>query len=114
MANSEAFARIKHDILALVREVPIGRVTTYGTLGRSLDVMPRHVAYILAMLADDERAAVPWHRVVSDAGTINLSKHGRGQEQRMRLRAEGVSVGVHQRVEGLAAILWHPDETTSA
>lgn len=109
MAKSEAFARIKGDVLDIVRAVPRGRVCTYGTVGRHLDVMARHVAYVLATLTDDERAGLPWHRVVSDTGDTNRTKRGRGDEQRARLAAEGVPLSPKGAVADLAAVLWVPD-----
>ncbi len=70
MAKSAAFARIKKEILAIVEAIPNGKVTTYKAIGEALEVMPRHVAYILTTLAEDESEQIPWHRVVSDGGKI--------------------------------------------
>lgn len=110
MPKSAAFIRIKADVLGIVRELPRGRVCTYAAIGRHLDVMARHVAYILATLTDDERPGVPWHRVVAEAGTLNPSKHGRGAEQRAALEAEGVAVTPGGKVTDLAAVAWSPEE----
>ena len=90
MAKSEALMRIKADVLSIVRDIPRGRVCTYAAVGRHLEVMARHVAYILATLTDEERPGVPWHRMVAESGAINRTKHGRGAEQRAALHAEGV------------------------
>lgn len=109
MPKSSAFIRIKADVLGIVRDVPRGRVCTYAIIGRHLDVMARHVAYILATLTDDERPFVPWHRVVADSGAINRTKHGRGAEQRASLEAEGVAVSPKGVVEDLAAVVWSPE-----
>lgn len=108
MPKSAAFARIKADVLGVVRDIPPGRVCTYAAIGRHLDVMARHVAYILATLADEERADVPWHRVVAESGAVNRTKHGRGPEQVARLTGEGVAVGPKGVVADLAAVLWAP------
>jgi methylated-DNA-protein-cysteine methyltransferase related protein len=74
MPKSSAFIQIKADLLAIVTEVPVGNVTTYGAIGEHLNVMARHVAYILATLTDQEREKLPWHRVVGNQGAIAKGK----------------------------------------
>jgi alkylated DNA nucleotide flippase Atl1 len=37
-------------------------------VGAHLDVAPRHVAYLIATLSDEEAAKTPWWRAVSAAG----------------------------------------------
>jgi methylated-DNA-protein-cysteine methyltransferase related protein len=64
--GSPHFARIKREVLEIVAAIPPGRVATYKDIGDSLDVMPRHVAYILATLDPVDRAHIPWQRVISD------------------------------------------------
>jgi methylated-DNA-protein-cysteine methyltransferase-like protein len=108
MPKSAAFIRIKADVLAIVQEIPFGRVCTYACIGQHLDVMARHVAYILATLTDDERDGLPWHRVVAASGAINRTKHGRGAEQRTALMAEGVAVSTKGIVANLDQHRWNP------
>jgi methylated-DNA-protein-cysteine methyltransferase related protein len=108
MPKSPAFIRIKADVMGIVQDVPPGRVCTYAAIGGHLDVMARHVAYILATLTDDERTGVPWHRVVSQTGAINCTKHGLGAEQRAALHAEGVMVAPNGTVKNLDTIHWSP------
>lgn len=107
MAKSAAFARIKADILGLIRDVPAGRVVTYADIAGHLDLSARQVAYIMAMLTDEERVGLPWHRAVAADGTLNTSKHGRGIEQTGRLVAEGVALEGH-RVVKLDVVRWSP------
>ena len=66
-------------VLARVRSIPPGRVTTYG------DLSPWAPRYSGAVLAACEDPGVPWHRVVRADGS--LAKGGR---QRDLLEAEGV------------------------
>jgi methylated-DNA-protein-cysteine methyltransferase related protein len=89
MAKSAAFARIKKEILVIVEAIPSGKVSTYKAIGESLDVMPRHVAYILTTLGEDESGQIPWHRVVSDGGQITAPKLF--DEQILRLNAEAIT-----------------------
>ena len=92
MAKSEKFARIKRDVLGLTAEIPQGRVATYAAIGEELDVMARHVAYILAMLSEDEAEAIPWHRVVGDGGQLKSTKRRSKQQQIALLASESVEI----------------------
>ena len=66
-------------ILAAVRTIPPGRVTTYGDLSPGA---PRRAGAVLARGHD---ADVPWHRVVRADGSL-----AKGAHQRRLLEAEGV------------------------
>ncbi len=85
---SPHFARIKADVLAIVAAIPAGRVTTFKAIGDHLDVMPRHVAYILATLSEPDVDIIPWHRVIPDNGTLGGAKQA---HRRGRLEEEGCS-----------------------
>jgi methylated-DNA-protein-cysteine methyltransferase related protein len=90
MAKSAAFARIKADVLRIVQAIPAGKVLAFADIGRHLDVAPRHVAYILTMLPDAEKALIPWHRVVGESGALGKPKFDAdGVSQAELLRAEG-------------------------
>lgn len=54
----------------MVARVPRGRFTTFGDIGAFLDVMPRHVAFLLAKLPPEMREVLPWHRVLSGDGQV--------------------------------------------
>ncbi len=106
MPKSAAFIRIKADILGIVEAIPEGRVTTYGAIGRHLDVMARHVAYILTMLSDEEKARHPWYRVVGDKGRIGKPKfNGFGISQTELLQSEGISVSSEGYVDQFDTVL---------
>lgn len=90
MAKSAAFARIKADVLRIVAAIPPGRVATFRDVGAHLDVMPRHVAYILATLEHEEQAAMPWHRAIAgDLGLGRPKANGFGISQSTLLAEEG-------------------------
>jgi methylated-DNA-protein-cysteine methyltransferase related protein len=74
VAQSRAFARIKTDLIGLVRSIPAGRLTTSAAFGRHIDAVPRHVANILATLEEALRDTAPWRRVVADGGAIGRHK----------------------------------------
>jgi methylated-DNA-protein-cysteine methyltransferase related protein len=91
MPKSVAFIRIKTDVLKIVAAIPKGRLCTFRSIGEHLDVMPRHVAYILTMLSDEEKKALPWYRVVSDSGTLGVAKFAAdGRSQAALLIDEGL------------------------
>jgi methylated-DNA-protein-cysteine methyltransferase-like protein len=93
MPKSEAFIRIRTQVLAISATIPRGKVCTYQSIGAHLDVMPRHVAYILAQLDPASKMVHPWHRVVSGDGTLGVPKRApTGQTQAELLAAEGVAV----------------------
>jgi methylated-DNA-protein-cysteine methyltransferase-like protein len=93
--KSSAFVRIKADVLKIVAAIPYGRLTTYRSIGQHLDVMPRHVAYILSQLDAADKLAYPWHRVVGDGGRLGVIKrHADGRPQEKLLTEEG------HRIEG--------------
>ena len=73
-------ARSDHDILAAVRAIPRGHVTTYGDLSPAA---PRRAGAVLAANADP---ALPWQRVVRADGSL-----AKGDRQRALLEAEGVA-----------------------
>ena len=91
--ESSAFARIRTEVIRVVSGIPEGSFTTYGSIGGHLKVNPRHVAYFLARLNEEEAAALPWHRVVGAEGRISrgMAEHRRA-EQQARLEAEGMKI----------------------
>ncbi len=79
-------------VYAVVREIPRGRVATYGQVARLLGLHrgARAVGWALRALPDRLERRVPWHRVVGAGGRI-ASRPGPGPSlQRRRLAAEGV------------------------
>jgi methylated-DNA-protein-cysteine methyltransferase-like protein len=86
---------------AVVRRVPSGRVTTYGTVAREagLPGRARQVGYAMAALRDD--GDVPWHRVVNARGEISPRAGGPTFEriQRMLLESEGIGFAAQGRVD---------------
>ena len=72
-------------VYELVRQVPPGRVTTYGDLGAALGLrsVARQVGWALAALPDDHDD-VPWHRVVNAQGQV--SRRGDGRPNPLQVR----------------------------
>jgi len=75
-------------VYALVRQVPRGRVVTYGQIARALGAPG--AARTVGWAMRGSPASVPWHRVVNARGEISLRPTTGYHEQRARLKAEGV------------------------
>ncbi|HHW84670.1 MAG TPA: hypothetical protein GX400_00495 [Chloroflexi bacterium] len=88
----------------MTSSIPAGSVSTYKSLAGHIDVVPRHVAYILATLDDTERALIPWHRVVSDGGAISTANKARAHDQVVRLTAEGVIPDQQRKIINFAQV----------
>ena len=85
----------------VVRRIPAGRVSTYGTVAREagLPGRARQVGYAMAALRDDQD--VPWHRVINARGEVSPRRGGSAFEliQRAMLEAEGIVFDSHERVD---------------
>jgi methylated-DNA-protein-cysteine methyltransferase-like protein len=94
-------------IYAVIRKIPRGRVTTYGTIAKlaGLSGQARLVGYALSALRDG--TSVPWHRVINAQGKLSLARNasGAGITQRLKLEREGVSIDAAGRVS-LARFGW--------
>lgn len=79
------------DILKLVAQIPIGKVTTYGTIAKVLNLKDvRKVGYALHQNKKPEE--FPCHRVVKKDGSLASGYAFGGKvKQRDLLIAEGVS-----------------------
>lgn len=92
-------------VLALVEQVPEGRVTTYGALAEAVGVGgPRQVGAVLAAYG----GPVPWWRVVRADGSLPDSHR---DEALQAYRAEGTPL----RRGGVAVqeAFWDPTEPTA-
>ena len=90
-------------------KVPEGCVVSYGELAHlaGLGRAARFVGRTLSQLPDGSK--LPWHRVVAAGGRISLPVgSASGDEQRARLRSEGVSI-LNNRVD-IQRHGWRPVE----
>jgi methylated-DNA-protein-cysteine methyltransferase related protein len=80
-------------VYLLVRQIPAGRVASYGQIAALLGhpQAARTVGWALNALRGDEAPEVPWQRVINSAGRISISRADFSADvQRARLEAEGV------------------------
>ena len=99
-------------IYRLARQIPYGRVATYGQLAvlAGNPRLSRVVGYAMRAAPGD----VPCHRVVNRRGGLSSAFHPMGREtQRMLLEMEGVPFTADGRVD-LPACQWAgpPEEQT--
>ena len=95
-------------VYGVVRQVPVGHVTTYGDVATLLGSprVARHVGYALSALQDP---TVPWHRVINARGRISFKGDTlRGELQRRRLEAEGVRFDEAGAVVDFKGLRWRP------
>jgi methylated-DNA-protein-cysteine methyltransferase-like protein len=91
----------------LVRQIPAGKVSTYGQIASLLPPPPgmdpksylafgaRWVGGAMAACPQD----VPWQRVINSQGKVSLRPGGGGSQQRELLEAEGVVFNERDRVD---------------
>lgn len=92
-----------------LHQVPEGKVVSYGQLAELADLgrAARFVGRALSQLPDG--SSLPWHRVIAAGGRISLAPGTvSGEEQRARLRAEGVTIR-NNRVD-MQRHGWRPTE----
>ena len=97
-ADSVREAPRNERIYAIVRQIPVGNVATYGQIAAwaGFKGYARHVGEALAANTDK---SVPWHRVVNAKGEIsNHPLRSGAHEQRQKLEAEGVEFSLHGRI----------------
>lgn len=98
--------------MALVNEVPHGRVCELPALAAALNIPPRHAAYMLATLTPDEAGLVAWYRIVPAGGRFAPAKRKetRGADQICRLAAEGLALGPDGQISAWPEPAWVPPD----
>jgi methylated-DNA-[protein]-cysteine S-methyltransferase len=80
---------MKEKLWKLLKKIPRGKVTTYGTLAELLGTSPRAVGKMLN--SNPNAPEVPCHRVVMSDGSIG--GYSRGVRKKVKLlKKEGVDV----------------------
>lgn len=98
-------------IYTVVRQIPFGKVATYGQVA-DLANLPRRarlVGYALYQV-DTIGSDVPWHRVINAKGEISQSPFRQGSDdlQRSLLEQEGVVFNASGKIS-LRNYQWYPD-----
>ncbi len=101
-------ADYRENVYALVRQIPPGRVMTYGQIASILGegYTPRTVGYVM-FAADTED--VPWQRVINSQGRCSTGRLTIPVNlQQELLEAEGIVFNEKERCD-LRQYLWEPD-----
>ena len=95
----------------LVKQIPRGRVLSYGELAKALRLPGGARTAGRAMAATPSGKGIPWHRVVGDRGKL-LIREPYASLQKKLLESEGVQV-IESRVN-FKAHSWRPPRATPA
>lgn len=104
-------------VYAWVRQVPRGRVVTYGQVAWGMmppinvppDTYRRWGAIWVGGAMAHAPEDVPWQRVVNSQGGISIKNAVQAGAQRLLLEQEGVRFGPNDRID-LAVYGWNPDQ----
>lgn len=95
-------------VYEVVKQIPHGRVTSYGAVAKFLGAArsARMVGY--AMNASHNIPEVPAHRVVNRKGLLTGKHHFEGSNlMQQLLESEGVSV-VNNQIQNFDSLFWDP------
>jgi methylated-DNA-protein-cysteine methyltransferase related protein len=98
-------------VYRLVKQIPRGRVITYGALAKALRLRGGARTAGRAMAATPSGRGIPWHRVVGDRGKL-LIREPYASLQRKLLESEGISL-LESRVD-LNLHGWSPKKSPAA
>lgn len=100
-------------IYAIVRQIPRGKVATYGQVAELAGLVgkPRLVGYALYRV-DTTTSDVPWQRVINAKGEVSQSslRNGSDHLQRAILEDEGIAFDPQGRID-LNQYKWRPSDT---
>jgi methylated-DNA-protein-cysteine methyltransferase-like protein len=106
--KDESFFELVHEV---ARQIPRGRVTTYGAIAACLGtkLSARMVGWALRS-AHDPRNKVPAHRVVNRNGMLSGKHHFGGPDVMQKLlEKENIKV-VNDQVQDFKRLFWDPME----
>lgn len=86
LKNEEQAVIHRNRIVAAIRQIPRGMVSTYGAIAHAAG-LPRGARQVAAAVRTE--LGLPWQRVLGFGGEIKLRGH-LAFEQRFRLETEGV------------------------
>jgi len=78
-------------VYKVVKQIPRGRVTTYGALAKALRLRGGARTAGRAMAATPSGQGIPWHRVVGEGGKL-LIPEPYASLQRKMLQSEGIPI----------------------
>ncbi|GAA4099672.1 MGMT family protein [Mucilaginibacter panaciglaebae] len=97
------------NVYDVARQIPVGRVTSYGAIANYLGTKgsSRMVGYAMQACASAQ-PPVPAHRVVNRQGLLTAKFHFGGDRMRQLLESEGVKV-MNDQVQDFDKVFWDPN-----
>jgi methylated-DNA-protein-cysteine methyltransferase-like protein len=97
-------------VYAVVRQIPKGRVTSYGAIANYLSVKQASRMVGWAMNASHEMLDVPAHRVVNRNGQLTGKHHFPGENlMEEMLRSEGHQI-INDQIVNFKNVFWDPTQ----
>lgn len=95
-------------IYAVVRQIPSGKVATYGQVAELAGLMgkPRVVGYALYKVAPEDE--IPWQRVINAKGEISTSAFRDGSDDLQRVILEDEGIEFEGNKINLSKYRWRP------
>ncbi|MBD2312258.1 MGMT family protein [Desertifilum sp. FACHB-1129] len=95
------------DIYEIVRQIPRGKVATYGQIADLAQLYGKARLVGYALYRVDPKSDIPWHRVVNAKGEISHSslRYGTDYLQKALLEEEGVEFSPEEKIN-LRQYLW--------
>lgn len=98
-------------VYTIVRQIPHGRVTSYGAIAKALGTTRSARMVGWAMNASHNREDIPAHRVVNRKGILSGKHHFQGTNlMQQLLESEGVEV-VDNQIVDFEKVFWEPEAT---
>jgi len=102
--NDNFFERVYE----IVRQIPEGKVTTYGAIAKALGTAKSARMVGWAMNASHNLEDVPAHRVVNRNGMLTGKHHFEGTNlMQQLLESEGVKI-IDNKIVDLDKFIWYP------
>ena len=112
MSGSKSIPSRDQQIYALVRQIPPGKVATYGQIADLLGFygQARQVGYALHRVAPG--SDIPWHRVINAQGKISrsLQRNGSDDLQQVLLEQENIRFESGDWID-LSRYRWQPTQS---
>lgn len=101
-------------VFDVVRQIPMGRISTYGIIAKYIGSpkAARMVGWAMNK-SGSEKEYVPAHRVVNRKGLLTGKHHFANQNTMAEmLESEGITI-IDNQIQGFEKLLWYPGEVGS-
>lgn len=103
-----ATSQLRERVYALMAELPVDKVTTYGDLA-ALAGSPS-AARIVGGIAHTGPTELPWHRLVNVHGGLAAGFPGGQDAQRQLLLYDGIECDEEWHIKDFGVRRWRPDK----